>query len=126
MKDEFPMQMEIKKDDACPFLKKNDCTIYDSRPVSCQAFPLSFNGKNFTQVTEDCPGVGKGKMTKESLEEIRSAADAGYHSKVRTIAILPALQAIILKEAMNKSEEAVSKLSSEDKEKLKTIFGEIK
>ncbi len=126
MTGEFPMQMEIKKDDACPFLEKNDCTIYDSRPVSCQAFPLGFNGKNFILTTEDCQGVGKGKMTKESLEEIRISADAGYHAKVRTIAILPALQAIILKEAMNKSEEAVSKLSSEDKEKLKTIFEEKK
>lgn len=117
-----PLRMRVKKEGACPFLKEKDCDIYDSRPLSCQAFPLGFNGKNFVLTDDECPGVGEGKMTAESLEEMRNAAKAEYSARVRTAALLPALQAIILRESIEASEEALSKLSDEDRERLKKIF----
>ena len=118
----LPIKMQIKKEGACPFLEGTDCSIYDARPVSCQAFPLGFNGKNFTLTDEECPGVGQGKMTTEALEEIRNAAKAEYQARIRTAALLPALHAIILTDTMKASEEALSKLTDEDREKLKKIF----
>ncbi|MEE8402693.1 MAG: YkgJ family cysteine cluster protein [Candidatus Hydrothermarchaeaceae archaeon] len=121
-----PLRMEIQKKDTCQFLDGKDCSIYDARPISCRAFPLGFNGKSFVRVDEECSGTGKGEMTAESLEEIRDAAKAEYHARVRTAAILPALHAIILKDTMAQSEEALGKLSDEDREKLKKIFSDAK
>ncbi len=121
-----PVKMEIQKEDTCPFLEENTCTIYETRPISCQAFPLGFNGKNFVLVDEECPGTGDGKMPAEALEKIRSAAKAGYDARVRTRTLLPALQAVILKETMRQSEEALGKLSDEEREKLKKIFSDAK
>lgn len=117
-----PVRMEIRKEGACPFLEDADCSIYDFRPISCQAYPLGFNGKNFVLTDDECPGIGKGKMTAESLEEMRNAARAEYHARVRTAALLPALHAIILRDTIEASEEALSKLSDDDKERLKKIF----
>ncbi len=119
-----PIRMQIQKEDACPFLDDKNCSIYDTRPISCRAFPLGFNGKNFTLVDEECPGVGKGKMTPEALGDIRSVAKVEYQARIRTRTILPALQAIILKETMKQSEEALSKLSDEERDKLKKILGD--
>jgi len=120
----LPMKMRIHKEEECPFLDGNDCSIYDARPMSCLAFPLRFNGENFTLADEECPGVGKGEMTAEKLEELRDAARAEYHAKIRTGTIMPALQAIILQDTMRQSEEALGKLSDKDKERLKKMFGD--
>jgi len=118
----LPIKMQIQKENACPFLDDKNCSIYDARPMSCRAFPLGFNGKNFILVDEECPGIGKGKTTPEDLEDIRNAAKAEYHARIRNQAILPALHAIILKDAMKQSEEALGKLSDEERDKLKEIF----
>ncbi len=118
----IPIRLQIQKEGPCPFLEGKDCSIYDARPTSCRAFPLGFSGKNFVLADEECPGVGKGKMTAERLEEIRSAAKDEYHARIRTSTILPALHAIIMKDTMKQSEEALGKLSDEDREKLKKIF----
>jgi Fe-S-cluster containining protein len=117
-----PIKLQIKKEGSCTFLKSERCTIYETRPISCQAFPLGYNGKNFVLTDTECPGIGKGKMTTEALEEIRSAAKAEHDARIRTAALLPALHAIILTDTMKASEEAMSKLSDEDREKLKKIF----
>jgi Fe-S-cluster containining protein len=117
-----PIKMQIKKEGACPFLEGENCSIYETRPISCQAFPLEFNGKNFVLTDTECPGIGEGKMTAEALEEIRSAAKAEHDARIRTAALLPALHAIILTDTMKASEEALSKLTDEDREKLKKIF----
>jgi Fe-S-cluster containining protein len=117
-----PVRIQIKKEGSCPFLEGADCNIYETRPISCQAFPLGFNGKNFVLSDTECPGVGEGQMTAEALEEIRSAAKAEYDARIRTAALLPALHAIILTDTMKASEEAMSKLTDEDREKLKKIF----
>lgn len=122
----LPLKMQIQKADACPFLENRNCSIYEIRPISCQAFPLGFNGTNFTLTDEECPGVGKGEMTAEKLEEMRDAARTEHHAKIKTSTILPALQAIILKETMKHSEDALEQLSDKDKEKLKEIFGDAK
>ncbi len=117
-----PIKMRIKKEAPCPFLENERCTIYETRPLSCQAFPLGYNGKNFTLVDEECPGIGEGEMTAEALEEIRNSAKDEYDARIRTATLLPALHAIILTDTMKASEEAMSKLTDEDREKLKKIF----
>jgi Fe-S-cluster containining protein len=117
-----PVVIQIKKDGPCPLLEGADCSIYDTRPLSCQAFPLGYNGKNFILVDMECPGVGEGKMTAEALEGIRNAAKAEHDARIKTATLLPALHAIILTDTMKESEEALGKLSDEDREKLKKIF----
>jgi Fe-S-cluster containining protein len=121
-----PTKMRIKKEGACPFLEGESCSIHETRPVSCQAFPLGYNGKNFVLTDDECPGIGEGKMTVEALEEIRNAARGEYDARTRTAALLPALHAIILSDTMKASEEALNKLSDEDREKLKKIFDSAK
>jgi len=43
----------------CPFFKDNLCTIYDTRPFICRAYPLLFEST--------CPGLGKGKVVSKSV-----------------------------------------------------------
>jgi Fe-S-cluster containining protein len=117
-----PIKLQIKKEGPCPFLENERCTIYETRPLSCQAFPLGYNGKNFVLVDEECPGIGEGEMTAEALEWIRKAAKEEYDARIRTATLLPALHAIILTDTMKASEDAMSKLTDEDREKLKKIF----
>ena len=44
----FTIQMNIE-DGICKMydMEKKECTIYSSRPITCRAFPLKFNGKNY-------------------------------------------------------------------------------
>ena len=117
-----PIKMQIKKDGPCPFIEGENCSIYETRPISCQAFPLGWNGKNFIITDIECPGVGEGTMTAEALEEMRNAARVEHDARIRTAALLPALHAIIMTDTMKASEAAMSKLTDEDREKLKKIF----
>jgi Fe-S-cluster containining protein len=99
-----------------------ECKIYNTRPIVCRAYPLMHDGSGFLLRDEECPGLNKGDMTKEALEEIRKAAVEENENEKRTAAILPMLQAIMFGEMAKKSEEAYSKLSEEEKAKLEEIF----
>jgi Fe-S-cluster containining protein len=102
--------------------EKKECQIYDSRPVTCRADPLKYDGKGFKIRDKECPGLNKGEMIKEELEEIKEAAKKEYVEETRMVMILPLLQALLLKDITKKSEEAYSKLTEEEKEKIKEIF----
>jgi Fe-S-cluster containining protein len=102
--------------------ESKSCRIYDDRPQSCMAYPLEFDGSGFLLRDKDCPGIGQGEMNREALEEIRQAARDEHDGEMRTAFVLPMLQGIFLKEIAKRSEEAIGKLSDEERAKLEEIL----
>ncbi len=43
----------------CPYVKNNQCSIYDERPSICRVYPLSPNVDNITYIDESCPAVNQ-------------------------------------------------------------------
>ena len=58
-----------KKEGKCIFLKSTDCHIYPHRPLICRFYPFSLEqlgAESYEfKVSEECPGVGLGKVIKE-------------------------------------------------------------
>jgi Fe-S-cluster containining protein len=83
-----PYSYRIKTvDGKCVFLRKNLCTIYDSRPLICRFYPfeLKDDGKNkhVFAYTDECPCIGVGpelkrgyfeKLFSESIKAMRENA----------------------------------------------------
>ena len=115
-------------EEKCPLYNKEQkkCLIYDNRPLSCRTYPLEYDGKNFSVVNVDCPGVGEPGMSKEELKEMRETAKTMFYELTRMRIALPVLNQIISKnvmmELMRQNMEAMSKISDEDREKLDDIF----
>lgn len=116
--------LEVK----CPLYNQNDkkCLVYENRPLSCRVYPLEFDGKNFSIVDVDCPGVGEEGMTKEELKEMRESAKTMYYELTRIRISLPVLNQIVsqkvMMDLMRQNLEAMSKMSDEDRAKLDEIF----
>lgn len=57
---------KILKEDKCVFLKQNQCTIYDLRPLICRFYPFELKTKSQRKPvfssTSECPGIGKGPV----------------------------------------------------------------
>jgi Fe-S-cluster containining protein len=62
----YVYEMKKTKDGKCLFLKKDTCTIYSSRPLVCRYYPFELktieNGRIIFSSTEECPGIGRGKL----------------------------------------------------------------
>lgn len=59
----FPYEMK-KVDGCCIFLKGNNCTIYEGRPLLCRCYPFSLKRrKNIYSFhpTHECPAIGDGE-----------------------------------------------------------------
>ncbi|MFX1519528.1 MAG: YkgJ family cysteine cluster protein [Promethearchaeota archaeon] len=91
---------EERFDSVCPLLNREtkECTIYSTRPITCKAFPLAYNGENFVLRDLECPGIDKGTMSTEGLKQIRTAAKREYSSNGRTVTLLPAIHSLLMKE----------------------------
>jgi hypothetical protein len=50
----------------CPFLEKDTCTVYASRPLVCRFYPFELrtlrSGTLVFSSTKECPGMGRGKL----------------------------------------------------------------
>lgn len=116
--------LEVK----CPLYNKEQksCLVYENRPLSCRTYPLEFDGKNFSVVDVDCPGIGEEGMTIEELKEMRETAKLMNYELTRMRIALPVLNQLIssnfMKMLMKQQMEAMNKMSPEDKEKLDEIF----
>lgn len=122
----FPI-ISLKKysgETLCALFNKetNNCNIYYSKPISCATFPLGFNGNAFYVMSKECPGLGKGEMTQESLKEMRKQAELDYECRTLTTSVLPLLHGLILQPFLRQSQEAMQKLSEEDRKKIEEIF----
>ena len=69
VQDKAPYSYEMKKtatEGKCVFLKEKFCTIYSLRPLICRFYPfelkIAANRKHEFLYTDECPGIGKGKM----------------------------------------------------------------
>jgi len=108
----------------CPLYDYNNkiCNLYSSMPIFCAAYPLAYNGTKYYLVDTDCPGLGNGKMTKESLALARTRAQEHYKAKTTNQVILPLIHGLILTHIMRKSQEAMQSLSEEDRKKLEELL----
>ena len=116
--------LEVK----CPLYnkEKKECLVYDNRPLSCRTYPLEFDGKNFTVVDVECPGIGEEGMTKEELKDMRDTAKQMFYELTRMRIALPVLSQLIsqkvMMDLMKQNMEAMSKMSDEDRSKLDEIL----
>ena len=71
IRDREPYSYEMKKTEngKCVFLKNDRCTIYEVRPLICRFYPFELqgsHGENYQFLfTEECPGIGKGRVLGE-------------------------------------------------------------
>ncbi|MFX1480110.1 MAG: YkgJ family cysteine cluster protein [Promethearchaeota archaeon] len=112
----------------CPMynIEQKKCLIYENRPLSCRTYPLEYDGKHYSVIDLDCPGVGEEGMTKEELAEMRETAKTMNYELTRIRIGLPVLNQIIsnnfMKMLLKQQIEAMSKMSDEDRSKLDEIF----
>ncbi|MHA1768232.1 MAG: YkgJ family cysteine cluster protein [Candidatus Thorarchaeota archaeon] len=117
----------LKNDDegtACIFFNEeaNGCEIRYSRPLSCRTYPLEYNGEKFYVIDKNCPGIGKGEVSKESLKEARSLAEEEFKERQLTATALPAIYSVIMTHMVRESAEAMQKMSEEDRKKMEEIL----
>ena len=123
-----PVPIEELLEEKCPLYnkEKKECLVYDNRPLSCRTYPLEYDGKNYTIVDVDCPGLNEEGMTKEELKEMRETAKRMYYELTRMRITLPVLNQLItqkvMMDLMRQNMEAMSKMSDEDRAKLDEIF----
>ncbi len=124
---ETPIEMLLEE--KCPLYntEQKKCLVYDNRPLSCRTYPLEFDGKHYSVVDVDCPGIGEEGMTKEELKEMRETAILMNYELTRIRISLPVLNQIIsrklMMDLMKQQMETMSKLSDEDRKKLDEILG---
>lgn len=115
-------------EEKCPLYnkEKKECLVYENRPLSCRTYPLEFDGKNFTIVDVECPGLNEEGMTKEELKEMRDTAKRMFYELTRMRITLPVLNQLVtqkvMMDLMKQNMEAMSKMSDEDRAKLDEIF----
>jgi Fe-S-cluster containining protein len=123
-----PVPIEELLEEKCPLYnkEKKECLVYQNRPLSCRTYPLEYDGKNFTIVDVDCPGLNEEGMTKEELKEMRDTAKRMFYELTRMRISIPVLNQIItqkvMMDLMRQNIEAMSKMSDEDRAKLDEIF----
>ena len=70
---------EHRKNGECQFLEKKRCSIYPSRPTQCRTWPFwneNMKAKVWNkEIQSFCPGIGKGKLIKQSQIEKKIKAD---------------------------------------------------
>jgi Fe-S-cluster containining protein len=98
------------------------CLIWADRPLYCRAFPLGYDGESYYIQMDDCEGLNAEEMDKELLKEMREEAKRLTEGKRILGTTLPVLQAVIMNQLEALNRKAMEHLSSEDMEKLGSIF----
>jgi len=113
---------------ACIFYNEeaNACEIRYGRPISCQTFPLEFNGEKYVLSSKDCPGVGEGEVSKEVLQEARNLAEQEFNERRETAIALPAIYSVLMSQMIRQSAEAMQNLSEDDRKKMDEILSKSK
>ena len=109
---------------ACIFFNEeaSGCEIRYSRPLSCRSFPLEYNGEKYYLSDKNCPGVGKGEVSKEALKDARDLAEKMFKERGETYKALPAIYSLIMTRMIRQSAEAMQNLSEEDRKKMDEIM----
>ena len=113
---------------ACIFYNEeaNACEIRYGRPISCQTYPLEFNGEKYVLSSKDCPGVGQGEVSKEALQESRRLAEQEFNERRETTTALPSIYSVMMNQMIKQSAEAMQNLSEEDRKKMDEIISKSK
>jgi len=73
--------------DACPHQgENNECTIYDSRPIICRAFPAKYTRRTKWTLSEKCPVVS------EKMKDMEHYVLTGSIAEMRAIPELDAAE----------------------------------
>ncbi|MGY5852697.1 MAG: YkgJ family cysteine cluster protein [Candidatus Thorarchaeota archaeon] len=125
------MRKPLQKDPdstSCIFFVEdaNACSIRFSRPISCQTFPLEYDGEKFFVTDRACSGIGQGEITKEVLKEARDLAEQEFKERTETLSALPGIYSIVMAEIMRQSSEAMKDISEEDRKKIDEIMAQRK
>lgn len=102
--------------------ESNTCTIRYSRPISCRTFPLEFTGDRYILSNKECAGIGRGKPSKESLEEARDLAEQEYRERMSTVSALPGVYSLFTLQMIEQSAKAMEGLSEEDRQSIQEIM----
>jgi len=118
------LKIILKKDDdgICNLYHRDNknCTIYETRPIFCRAFPLGFDGENYFLKSTKCKGLNRGEMTKDQLKAIRSDAFDEHIAARQVDRVFPILQGLILNKLLEQSKELMDKISdAKQNEELK-------
>jgi len=109
---------------ACIFYNEEtkSCGITYSKPISCRTYPLEYDGSKFYVSDKNCPGVGKGEITKESLTDAKNLAQQEYNERMFTRHVLPGFYSIIMNTIAIQNQMAMRNLSDEDRAKLEELM----
>ncbi len=118
-----PMKANPEKR-ACIFYdeESKSCGILYSKPISCRTYPLEYDGSKFYVSDKNCPGVGKGEVSKEALKVARDLAEQEYSERIFTRHVLPGFYSVIMNTVAIQNQMAMSKLSEEDRAKLEELM----
>ncbi len=112
-------KIELKKDDdgKCNLFHRDDkkCTIYDTRPLFCRAFPLGYNGEQYFLKGKYCIGLGKNGMTKEQLKLIRDYAFEEFIANRQSTDVFPIIYSIIFNKLLADSQAFMEQYSEAQK-----------
>ena len=95
VEDKAPYSYEMiktAKEGECVFLKDNRCAIYSLRPLICMFYPFELktagNRKHEFLYTRECPGVGMGRLLRESdferlfqLAHVKARAECRFNEE---------------------------------------------
>ena len=63
------LSLKEKSNYDCIFWTEDGCSVYESRPLQCRAYPfwpwILSNRKNWEMTAQSCPGIGKGELHPE-------------------------------------------------------------
>jgi len=102
--------------------EKKKCKVETCKPVSCRSYPLGYDGTNYLIIDKQCPGLGHGKMTAESLNTMREYAREDHNNKTNTNLILPMLEALFIKRMTIQSQKAMEELTPQQRDELENIL----
>ncbi len=106
--------------------ESKSCNIAYFKPISCRTYPLEYDGSKYYVSDKNCPGVGKGEVTKESLKEAKELAEQDYNERMTTRHVLPAFYNVIMNMIALQNQVAMGALSEEDRQALEKIMEKTK
>jgi Fe-S-cluster containining protein len=119
---------QLRKGDAgnkgCPLYDRENrlCNIHATMPLSCQAFPLAYDGETFYVRDRECRGLGHGGMTADGLKAHRDAARAEHEARVETAMLMPVLQGLFTRFFVEESARVLDKVPEDDRRTIEDIL----
>jgi Fe-S-cluster containining protein len=90
------------------------CTIYNTRPLICRSYPLSYDGEQYKLKSKNCPGLDQNGMTKDHLKAIRDDTFEEFIAFRQMNQVLPVLYGLIFTKLIEDSQEFMQKMSDSD------------